>query len=167
MAGEQTQVKQGKRVLIAMDGSKHSTFAFEWYVKNAHDEHDDVILGYCSEVNAHSSFEASTSSASEDSTAMAEKLSKSEEKVKQVIDSIEELAKQHKINKPVERLHGSPGEAIVKASIDKNVDMIVVGSRGLGKLRRTIMGSVSDYIVHHSHVPVIVCKHSDEHQKLK
>jgi hypothetical protein len=29
MAGEQTQVKQGKRVLIAVDGSKHSTFAFE------------------------------------------------------------------------------------------------------------------------------------------
>jgi len=41
---------------------------------------------------------------------------------------------------------------------EEDVAMIVVGTRGLGKVRRAIMGSVSDYVVHHSPCPVIVCR---------
>lgn len=39
---------------------------------------------------------------------------------------------------------------------------VVVGSRGLGKIRRTFLGSVSDYVLHHSLVPVIVCKNEND-----
>ena len=67
----------------------------------------------------------------------------------------------------LERLHGPPGEAIVKAAESQKADLVIAGSRGLGTFRRTIMGSVSDYIVHHSKVPVMICKHDDEHDKLK
>ena len=31
-----------------------------------------------------------------------------------------------------------------------------MGSRGLNTLRRTFMGSVSDYVLHHVHVPVMI-----------
>ena len=41
---------------------------------------------------------------------------------------------------------------------------IVIGSRGQGELRRTLMGSVSDSVLHHSHVPVIVCRNKDDHK---
>ncbi|KAK3103285.1 hypothetical protein FSP39_018190 [Pinctada imbricata] len=51
----------------------------------------------------------------------------------------------------------TPGEYIVKQSKEKNAAMIVIGSRGQGKIRRTILGSVSDYVVHHASCPVIVC----------
>lgn len=34
--------------------------------------------------------------------------------------------------------------------------MIVMGSRGIGTIRRTFLGSVSDYCVHHAHIPVAV-----------
>lgn len=57
------------------------------------------------------------------------------------------------------KVHGEPGEAIVRVAHDRNADMIVCGCRGLGSIRRTIMGSVSDYIVHHSHIPVVICRH--------
>ena len=50
-----------------------------------------------------------------------------------------------------------PGEGIVKECQDAN--MVVVGSRGLGAVRRTLLGSVSDYLVHHCHCPVLVVKH--------
>ena len=49
-----------------------------------------------------------------------------------------------------------PGEQICKCIDEEKVDMIIVGSRGMGKVRRTLLGSVSDYIVHHSSIPVIV-----------
>ncbi len=51
-----------------------------------------------------------------------------------------------------------PGEAIVDASQEVKADMIIMGTRGLGTIRRTIMGSVSDYVVHHASCPVIVCR---------
>ena len=55
-----------------------------------------------------------------------------------------------------------PGEVIVKIADEEKATMIVMGTRGLGKVRRTIMGSVSDYVVHHAHCPVIVCRKASE-----
>ena len=51
-----------------------------------------------------------------------------------------------------------PGEMICNTAHSEKCDYIVMGTRGLGKLRRTIMGSVSDYVVHHAHCPVIVAR---------
>lgn len=36
--------------------------------------------------------------------------------------------------------------------------MIITGTRGMGKMRRTILGSVSDYLVNHALCPVMVCR---------
>jgi nucleotide-binding universal stress UspA family protein len=55
-----------------------------------------------------------------------------------------------------------PGELIVELADRERCTMIVMGSRGLGMLRRTIMGSVSDYVLHHAHCPVVICTH--QHQ---
>uniref|UniRef100_A0A1I8FPH8 Usp domain-containing protein n=1 Tax=Macrostomum lignano TaxID=282301 RepID=A0A1I8FPH8_9PLAT len=38
---------------------------------------------------------------------------------------------------------GGPGPAIVKLAEDRGADLLVVGSRGLGTVRRTVLGSVS------------------------
>ncbi|XP_027115906.1 universal stress protein PHOS32 [Coffea eugenioides] len=44
-------------------------------------------------------------------------------------------------------------------SIDKiPLDCIVIGNRGLGKLKRAIMGSVSNYVVNNASCPVTVVK---------
>ena len=58
---------------------------------------------------------------------------------------------------------GKPGEGIIKLSKEHDADMIVVGTRGLGKVRRTVLGSVSSYVIHHAHVPVVVCRPRGEH----
>ena len=53
---------------------------------------------------------------------------------------------------------GRPGEVIVDVANEEKVSMIVMGTRGLGTVRRTILGSVSDYVVHHATCPVVVCR---------
>ena len=50
---------------------------------------------------------------------------------------------------------------IIKYAEKVGAGLIVIGSRGQGKLRRTFLGSVSDSVLHHSHVPVLVCRNKD------
>lgn len=52
---------------------------------------------------------------------------------------------------------GKPGESICHTVKEGEMDLVVMGSRGMGAIRRTFVGSVSDYVLHHSHVPVIIC----------
>ena len=75
--------------------------------------------------------------------------------------------KYFQINHKFERLEGHPGETVVKAAHDHNADFVIVGSRGHGVIRRTILGSISGYILHHSDVPVLICKHEDEKHRLR
>ena len=50
----------------------------------------------------------------------------------------------------------SIGYTICKIAKDHSASVIVTGQRGLGAIRRTILGSVSDYVIHHSHIPTVV-----------
>ncbi len=45
---------------------------------------------------------------------------------------------------------------IVDLAEELGADLIVMGSRGLGGVRRALMGSVSDSVVRHAHCPVLV-----------
>ena len=69
------------------------------------------------------------------------------------------------IDGTVKSVHAeSPGQGICQAVEEVGACLIVIGCRGMGKIRRTFMGSVSDYVLHHAHVPVLICKHaSDQH----
>ena len=60
------------------------------------------------------------------------------------------------VNGEVKLLTGDPGEQIVEAATKEGADFIITGSRGQGTIRRTLLGSVSDYVLHHSHVPVLI-----------
>jgi nucleotide-binding universal stress UspA family protein len=51
---------------------------------------------------------------------------------------------------------GEPGLSIVAASEAEEADLIVVGTRGLDDAGRSLLGSVSDFVVHHGTRPVLV-----------
>jgi nucleotide-binding universal stress UspA family protein len=54
---------------------------------------------------------------------------------------------------------GEPDKEIIRLSEEIDANMIVMGSRGLGAVRRALMGSVSDSVVKHAHCPVLVMRH--------
>jgi nucleotide-binding universal stress UspA family protein len=53
---------------------------------------------------------------------------------------------------------GEPDKEIVRLSEELGVGTIVIGSRGLGAVRRSLMGSVSESVIRHAHCPVFVVR---------
>ena len=53
---------------------------------------------------------------------------------------------------------GDDADKILEAADDLDVDMIVVGSRGLGRVRGAILGSVSQKLLHHANQTVVTVK---------
>jgi nucleotide-binding universal stress UspA family protein len=49
-------------------------------------------------------------------------------------------------------------DQIVRVAVDMGAGLIIISSRGLGGLRRALMGGVSDAVVRHSHCPVMVVR---------
>ncbi len=55
-------------------------------------------------------------------------------------------------------LSGNAPAEIVKLAEELHAGLTVLGSRGLGGVRRALMGSVSDSVVRHAHNPVLVVR---------
>jgi len=142
-------------VLLAVDGSEHSYYAFEWYVTHFHKPENKLLLAHCPETFANVTMMSPSK--------VQDLIAECEIKIKSIQDRYLDKMKANGIQGEFICLDGDkPGHALIDCAANRNVTFIVTGTRGQGKLRRTLMGSVSDYIVHHSPVPVLVCRHKDE-----
>ncbi|XP_062613188.1 universal stress protein YxiE-like [Saccostrea cucullata] len=145
--------RPGCTVVIAMDGSLYSQHAFEWYVENMYKKYPAEHLK-----DSHKKPPYLTT----DPSKASELANEEERKIKEMFADWKDQIKQAGIDGCVVRTSGEPGRAIIKIARGEGADFIVMGSRGLGTLRKTFMGSVSDYIVHHAHIPVTVVRNRDE-----
>jgi len=53
---------------------------------------------------------------------------------------------------------GHPAEEIINAAREPGVDLVVVGARGLGPVKRLVLGSVSERVLHQAPSSVLVVK---------
>jgi nucleotide-binding universal stress UspA family protein len=59
-------------------------------------------------------------------------------------------------------LRGDPAQEIVRTARDRNVDLIVMSSRGHGAFYRLLLGSVTAKVLHEGHCPVWTGAHREE-----
>jgi nucleotide-binding universal stress UspA family protein len=52
---------------------------------------------------------------------------------------------------------GAPGPALCDLATSLPADVIIIGTRGRGGLRRAVLGSVSDHVVRNAPCPVVTC----------
>ncbi|XP_035829222.1 universal stress protein in QAH/OAS sulfhydrylase 3'region isoform X2 [Aplysia californica] len=147
-----------RTVVIGIDDSEFSEYAFDFYTKQAMLKGDVIILVHVSEY---------TSLVQAHPVVVTELIKEEEVKVKRLVDRYSEKMKKLHLGGKVKQMAGKSGEAIIAAAREEGAGLIVMGTRGMGKVRRTFLGSVSDYVLHHSEVPVLVCRHphSEEHKK--
>jgi len=57
-----------------------------------------------------------------------------------------------------EMIEGNPAETIIKVAKIRKNDLIVMGSRGLGRLAGLVLGSTSQKVVSHAPCPVLIVR---------
>jgi nucleotide-binding universal stress UspA family protein len=64
------------------------------------------------------------------------------------------------VRRPVERLgsEGDPAREIVRMARGRDVDLVVLGARGLRTIGRLLLGSVSETVLHHVGRPVVIVR---------
>lgn len=153
-----------KTVLVAVDHSSCSDNALEYYLTFLHQADHKVVLVHAAEVpklatpvhgvNIHEA-EVTDSLWREAHELRESELKLLHTHLEEVMAGVDNSI-DHEIL-ITQYHHGHLGEAIVDMAIARDATLIVIGSRGMGTLRRTILGSVSDYVLHHAKCPVMVC----------
>lgn len=62
--------------------------------------------------------------------------------------------------------NGRPDSEIVELAEEIDAGLVVIGSRGLGPLKRALLGSVSTSVIRHAHCPVLVARGEGDEETL-
>ncbi|CAL8100790.1 unnamed protein product [Calicophoron daubneyi] len=146
-----------RRILMPVDGSEHSERAFNWYLENVMRPGDGLYLTHIVEPMSSG---VNYSMASK-SPALKEDFARH---INKLVESGRNLRSKFLSRCEAQGLPASftihvgtkPGEHIVRLVQNKGANLVVVGNRGIGTMKRTFLGSVSDYILHNAGVPVLI-----------
>lgn len=142
-------------IVISVDGSDHADHAVNWYLEHIRRPNDRLVLAHVPELT-NNSYDYTLSS-----TSVFEEMRAEIEKSAQLLEEkyTQKLLDNNVKDAEFRIASGHVGEKLVEIALDENAALVLTGCRGLGTFRRTLLGSVSDYILHHCHCPVIVCRH--------
>ena len=73
-----------------------------------------------------------------------------------ILRSRQEKANQVGVKASYHQVTGSPGKTICDLAQEEEADLIVIGHRGRSGLTEMILGSVSNYVLHHASCSVLV-----------
>ena len=80
------------------------------------------------------------------------------EKSEKMLDSIKKDCEKQTVQFTYKILYGKPSSQIAGFASKENVDLIVIGSKGIGGFKGTILGSISNSVAQKSKVSVLVVK---------
>ncbi|KAA8532698.1 hypothetical protein F0562_032731 [Nyssa sinensis] len=159
----------GKKVMVAIDESESSYYALIWVLENLRESITNygnplvIFMAQPSPIN-NVVFAASLGTAR-----MYCPVSSTPEFVNSVqgqnkivtlglLEKAKGICTSHGINAETITEVGDPKQTICNAVEKYKIDLLVLGDRGLGKIKRAFLGSVSNYCVHNAKCPVLVVK---------
>ncbi|XP_028753519.1 universal stress protein PHOS32-like [Neltuma alba] len=168
---DKAQESSGRRVGVAVDFSPCSDLALKWAVDNAVRDGDTLILVVIlpEQFYEHGEMQLWETTGSPlipasqftDPVVMKKYGVKPEDATLDIVKNAENQKKEVEIVMKV--YWGDAREKLCEAIGNIPLDFLAVGNRGLGTLKRALMGSVSNYVVNHASCPVVVVKSSDRH----
>jgi len=84
-------------------------------------------------------------------------IKKAEDKLKKEgMDKLNKVTKEIDINTKIILKIGKPFLEILKTAEEEYVSLIVMGSHGMGKIEELLVGSITENVIRHSKVPVLI-----------
>lgn len=151
------------KILVPVDGSKYSQDAAEYAVKISKLMKAKIVALHVVHLPtypyAYSAGEGMSPVAIP--TPLPLDVSDEEKKdAKKLVDNVAKMAKDAGVDvemKIIER-HPSVPDAIIQFAEQNGVDLIIIGTKGRTGIRRFLLGSVTESVVHHAHCPVLVVR---------
>lgn len=141
-----------EKILVATDGSKNAKKALVKAKEMAKSLSEEItIITVVEEVTANPELTIDYSPVQEEQEKLVEI---GEEILKESLKSFKDF--NGEVNLKV--LKGNSAEMIIREIEDNDYTMVVMGSRGLGTFSRTMLGSVSQKVLNHSNVDVLIVK---------
>ncbi|XP_039274762.2 putative universal stress protein SH1215 [Styela clava] len=149
------------KIMVCVDGSKHAETAFKFYVQQFHKPENKVIFMHVAKLVMHSHVYTGAMGVVLPEVPTKDEVEKEKKRAKELKEKFHKFCEELGVPKhefvTIMEGEGGLGATIVAAAKRRSVSSIICGCRGLGAIRRTILGSVSDYVLHHSHVPTLIC----------
>lgn len=136
------------KILIPVDGSAGSDKAVRFAIFLAEGKQTEIIL-----LNVQSSYNTPNIKLF---FSQEQILSFQEEASKEVLDHTLEITNIPSITVRTLVRTGDPGKEICAEAKASFADFIVMGYRGLGSVKRSIMGSVATHVLHETTCPVVI-----------
>ncbi len=138
----------GEKILVAVDGSENSLEALSEAVELAKLIHNKIVV-----VNVQPSFRT-----------LHSRLFINEETIKEyqkelfdnATKSATEYLQKNEADFELKLLIGDPVQQISQLADKLSVKYIILGSRGMGVVKGTVLGSVSNGILHQTKIPLLI-----------
>lgn len=145
-----------KKMLVAYDGSDASKKAVDMCLKCSDDDDEIVLLTVIPAELSESSFTKMLLPTIDLSSVVKSGSFKDKamESLSKIVKEIESDVK--KVDTVVES--GDPADEILMTAKRNQADMIIVGYKGYGKEGRFLLGSVTDKVVRHASISVLVVR---------
>ncbi|RHZ53501.1 hypothetical protein Glove_441g79 [Diversispora epigaea] len=152
-------------VVIAIDQSNYSHFAFDWALKNfLRKESDLVVLVNVRPIPMTPGPYAIGASYMDFNEIISTLEDQQRQESHTLLHEFASKLKAEQFSFKAIAMRGDARDEIVRKVFELNADALILGSRGLGAIKRMLLGSVSDHCIHNCHCTVIIVR---EHMEKK
>lgn len=142
-----------RTIVIALDHSNHASHTFDWAKHHILTPTDNVVLINVRPVPVdYVGFLGDTMAIDHDTDEDFRSASH------HLLQHYGYILKNCGFNVRAISIRGEIRSDLVRKTKELGADLLICGSRGLGKLKRAFMGSVSNYLVNHCTCPVLVVR---------
>jgi nucleotide-binding universal stress UspA family protein len=142
------------RILVCLDGSALAEEILPYATEVARRFGSKVVL---LEVTTPPSIVIEPTTGYSHTTSISE-IQRSEEEAASYLEDISQQLQGEGLDVEYLTLPGSPGKTITSYAEENNIDLIALGTHGRGGLVRMAFGSVTDYVLRHSNLPLLVIR---------
>jgi nucleotide-binding universal stress UspA family protein len=162
-------LRQPKIVVVAVDKDKGSEAAYWTLLKVVRPEMDKVVFVHARPQKEKKPDAKTASPATMDFFRSHHKKWQEieEQHTKEVLEKFSDMARDAGLNYTAEEVEGDTRHALIKKAAAVSADILIVGNRGRSVVAGLMLGSVSEYLVHHAHCAVLVARTTEEEKKIE